>query len=109
MQTENKKNIIKHSNVSFYNNDQPDMSGWEKRMVLLDKGMQTKSPMRPSYSVPEKRKGQLAWKSFEVIFEAVVGRCSLKKVFLKILQYSQKTPTLESTLLKRGSNTGIFL
>ena len=32
------------------------------------------------------------------------GRCSGKKVFLKSLQYSQ-----QNTLLKRDSNTGVFL
>ena len=50
-------------------------------------------------------------------------RCSIKKLFLKSMQYLQETPVLESlfnkvagvqvirpsTLLKRDSNTGIFL
>ena len=51
--------------------------------------------------------------------EAVVGRCSVKKVFLKVSQNSQENTVLESffneivgrrpaTLLKSGSSTGAF-
>ena len=52
--------------------------------------------------------------------EAVVQRCSVKKVLLDISQNSQKTPVRESILiklqasglqlyLKRDSGTGVFL
>ena len=57
--------------------------------------------------------------------KAAVRRCSTKKLFLKISQYSQKNITGKhlcyslffnkdtgprpSTLLKRDSNTGVFL
>ena len=50
--------------------------------------------------------------------EAVVSRCSMKLVFLKILQNSQETPVSDifniitgwrfATLLKRGSCPGVF-
>ena len=59
MQTKNKKNIIKHRNVSFYNNDQPDITGWKKRMLQLDKGDGGKAPMPPPYSVLEKKKSRI--------------------------------------------------
>ena len=52
--------------------------------------------------------------------EAVVGRCSLKKVFLKFRIFHWKTPVFESlfnkvagfrlaTFLKRGFSIGVFL
>ena len=56
--------------------------------------------------------------------EAVVRRCSLKQVFLKVSQISQETPELESifnkiaglfaslkawNFIKTDSNTGVFL
>ena len=45
-----------------------------------------------------------------IIREAIVRRYSVKKVFLKILQFHGETPVLESaTLLKRDLNTDRFL
>ena len=45
-----------------------------------------------------------------IITEAIVRRYSVKKVFLKILQFHGETPVLESaTLLKRDLNTDRFL
>ena len=45
-----------------------------------------------------------------IIREAIVHRYSVKKVFLKILQFHGETPVLESaTLLKRDLNTDRFL
>ena len=52
--------------------------------------------------------------------EAAIEVFCYKKLFLEILQYSQETPVLESfsrkgqllspaTLIKRDSNTGVFL
>ena len=48
----------------------------------------------------------------EQVSEAAIHISSSKKVFLRNLQYSQETPVLESVpaiLLKRDSNTGVFL
>ena len=37
-------------------------------------------------------------------------RCSIRELFLKILQYPQEAPVLEpATLLKNDPNTGVFL
>ena len=54
------------------------------------------------------------WHVFLRIFqtfltEAAVPRCSSKEVFLKVSQYSQKNIWRPVTLLKRNSNTGVFL
>ena len=60
---------------------------------------------------------------FKVTSQAAVRRCSSKKVFLKISQYSQETSVLVSlfnevavlttlrptTLFKRDFNAGVFL
>ena len=45
-----------------------------------------------------------------IIREAIVRRCSVKKVFLKILQFHGETPVLESaTLLKKRPQHTWFL
>ena len=44
-----------------------------------------------------------------VIFTSSHQRCSIKKLFLKLRNIHRKTPLVLQTLLKRESNTGIFL
>ena len=57
-----------------------------------------------------KLKSRLMTNERLIIREAIVRRCSVKKVFLKILQFHGETPVLESaTLLKRDLNTHGFL
>ena len=54
----------------------------------------------------------------ETLHRGIIGRYFSKQVFLKTSQYSQETPVFEylfekvagvATLLKRDSNTGVFL
>ena len=86
--------------------------------VLLEQVLQEMKPVK---------KLVLSWlnininiRVYKYIIKLIQNCSSVKKVFLKISQISQKTPVLESrfdkvaglrlaTLLKKDSDTGVFL
>ena len=49
------------------------------------------------------------WHAFEQNAEAVVWRCSVKKLFLEFSQNSQENTCARVSLLIRDSGTGAFL